>query len=740
MSNLQAPAISLFLISLLSIIFFTKEKVKNNETVLYGYLILDSFLIAFFEFYIILLNYTLPDSYLINLFNRFLMIGVLIWTANILMYLYNLSTPDEKKQLRLKRNIMTFDFIMITIMSFLPISLVNQNNVMTATGPAMTFIIIACMIHMFGIFFVILKNHGSNNREKHVPAYLLVFLILINVAMKVYVPEFIILSLTSTLTTLVMYFTIENPDAKLIAELNIAKEQAVKANKAKSDFLSSMSHEIRTPLNAIVGFSDCIKSADDLVEAKENADDIISSSNMLLEIVNGILDLSKIESGKLELVNVDYSPKIMFHEIEKLIIARIGSKNLKFEVDIAEDLPEVFYGDKLNLKKIIINLLTNAVKYTDSGYVYFKVMNISHKDDCRLIISVKDTGRGMKPEHLKKLFNKFQRVDEDKNTTIEGTGLGLAITKQLIEMMNGKISVQSTYGEGSEFLVSLPQKISENKLEENNIIINEVVNLDGMKILAVDDNKMNLKVLTKLLSNHKIDLKLVSSGFECIDLIKKGNKYDVILLDDMMPKMRGTEVIKYLFDIDSFNIPLIALTANAISGVKESYLELGFSAYLSKPIIKADLESELYKIYKKIEKKQPLNSIITKEIEVLDLSPNYKKIMVVDDNKMNLKIISKLLQNDPYDISIIENGEDSINKLKTEKFDLVYMDIMMPDMNGIETLKQIRLNNINVKVVALTADAVEGAREMYLKEGFNDYMSKPINRQLLIDNIEKHTI
>ncbi len=657
-SGIFFPICALPVILIIVVIFNLKEHVKTIETKIYNMLIITNLVGLIIE---ILCSYACriySEHFFISTFIlKTYLVYLIVWTAIFTTYISKISIDKNKKK---------NDIIHIAILSLiilitysLPIEVVIKNNfqIHYTTGPTVNFCYFISFIYVMIIWAIILKNVRNLKNKKYLPVFLFFVIGIISIYIQKNYPQYLLLTYAETIICLCMYFTIENPDVHMIKKLEKANIKAEKANRAKSDFLSSMSHEIRTPLNAIIGFSEAIKKDETVEECHNDADDIIMAGQNLLEIINGILDISKIEANKMEMVNNNYNLKKNCENIAKLVKTRIGEKPIDFKVNIAPDIPDVLYGDGGKIKEIITNILTNAVKYTEKGEIDFKVSCINQKGTSTIFITVEDTGRGIKKENLEKLFTKFQRLDEDRNTTIEGTGLGLAITKSYVDMMGGKIIVQSKYGEGTKFSVYLKQKIvamvettTTNEVQETNL------NFENKKVLIVDDNNLNLKVAARLLKEFNLEPELIDSGFACIDKIKAGNTYDLILMDDMMPKMTGVETFKQLKEISGFNTPVVILTANAISGMKEKYMSDGFNDYLAKPIDKNELKRVLSnylgnEIHASKEKK-----------EIFDNLPDSIYDMSKDPSEINIKLNdSKYSKKDleAFDITILrENGID----------------------------------------------------------------------------------
>ena len=741
-------------------------------------------------------------------------------------------------------------------------------------------VLFAMIISAFGVLLGIwLKNSLSGDGGMESEGYIIAVILFAFSVM-------VVVSILSIMIITGMQMHFRESDA-----LREAKAKAELASEAKSSFLADMSHEIRTPINAVLGMNEMILRESPNDRITTYARNVESAGKNLLSIINDILDFSKIEAGKMEIVEAAYQLSSVLNDVSNMITFRARSKDLAFHVDVDESIPDLLYGDEVRVRQIITNILTNAVKYTLEGSVTLTVrgersphlpssaqqqpppQGAPPAGVITLVIEVKDTGIGIKKEDLATLFTKFGRVDLEKTKTIEGTGLGLAITENLLLMMQGDIRVKSVYGEGSVFTVRIPQGIVKEdpigdfhkRFEEGLKTLKtyrESFRAPDAHVLVVDDTELNLVVIEGLLKPTEVKLDLAYSGKEALQSTKD-TPYDLILLDQRMPHMNGTQTLAHIRAQEggcNRETPVICLTADAVQGAKERYLAEGFSDYLSKPVEGSALEaslmkylpmekvirmteeatdvemaakepqgtgveqvplretqsdnaSELEKLYATVgaldykTARQYLQSdellgkvlrqfydVITEKadgikrcleagdyenytIQVHALKSNARMIgaeelselarqleengnlilkeiyretfhapdahvLVVDDTELNLTVICGLLKETKLQITTAGSGAEAVALAEKTPFDLILMDQRMPGMDGVEAQMKIRVqaNGCNCKtpIICLTADAVQGARERYLAEGFTDYLTKPVEIMSLEAALMEH--
>ena len=616
MIEYEIPFVCLIFTTMISIIFFSKKKIELEENYYFKNILIFTLLVNICNFVShygasIYLVDTVNNWYA-NLFAIMNKIGswfIVIITFNVMSYMLYISFEKYRNNFKFYKMINNIFYIIfgILIMS-LEFNVIKEGAITSGNGSSVSLAFGLVFFSLIIAIIVALANIKIYDK-RYMSIYIIIPLIIGLGFFVMFHPEFNIYDLILCLLCYLMYFTIENPDIKMLNQMELAKNEAERANRAKSDFLSSMSHEIRTPLNAIVGLSeDNLTYYDKLPnEVIENSKDILNASQTLLEIVGNILDFNKIEANKMEIIDGVYNFKEEIENMCKVTQTRIGEKNIIFNLSIADDIPYELIGDKGKVKEIINNLLTNAIKYTDQGSINLniKCINDTNKNISNIIITCQDTGKGIKAEHISRLFNKFDRLDIEKNTTAEGTGLGLAIIKSLVEMMDGKINVQSQYGKGSLFMVQISQKISKLIKPITDKDVSKIYNVQnentvlykGKKLLVVDDNKLNIKVARRALKDFNFVIDECYDGKECLEKINSGNTYDLILMDIMMPNMNGEKCIAELKNLKSFNTPVIALTADAVAGVKEKYLKEGFVDYIAKPFSKEQIKEKLDKVF-----------------------------------------------------------------------------------------------------------------------------------------------
>lgn len=592
MNTLLILIANILLSGLLIEVFFNHNNAKNQETKLYSKMLIINFISSVIAIFTIIIFKSLNLNFLTIILKKLeLVLNLLILS---LFLQYNLVLINKKvKTTKILKTIYLINIILVIILP-MDVSVVNNTLKVSQIGYTTYHIISTILISIISLLTIKLIKINKKNLKKSLPFLGLTILSLFSILLQIKFPESNIYNYFMSYILLIMYFTIENPDTKVIEQLNIEAKKASEVRKAQENFLASMSHEVRTPLNTIVGLSTSLEENPKCpVEMKQDLQDIVTSSYNLLEMFNNVIDINEIENGTLKLQNEKYNIKESINEIINIHKIKLNKKKLTLNIEYQDNIPKYLYGDIKHLKVIITNILSNAIKYTKDGKIDILVRSINEPDKCNLIIIIKDTGIGMKEETLSKMYHKFERLDTIKNSNIEGMGLGLALTKRLVELMHGTINFTTTYQVGTTFTIMLPQEF----YYQDMITLPKLKDLTKSKrVLIVDDNPLNIKVAKRALEAlNYTNLDTCDSGFKCLEKIKNGSSYDIILMDIMMPGMSGTQTLENLKNISSFKTPVVALTADALIGANQKYLNQGFSAYLAKPYTKEQLKNILNK-------------------------------------------------------------------------------------------------------------------------------------------------
>ena len=615
MKGLLFTIVSFLFILLLSIAYFSKKSLNNIRLRLYRYLLIDELLLLISE--IISTAYIVygGNEAVSRILLRLHWYTAILWFT--ILYYYSVVSVDRTKSGKLKdiifANKKSKTVFMVLVLGnimffFAQFTNLKQNNAISyLPGYAAYYLYCFGGICICLLLIYLLKHEKTAPKNTKVSLLALMITTIIVLVFQFIYQTISIQAMGTSMFLYFLYFIIENPDLELINEIETSKNEIDKSSKAKTDFLSNMSHEIRSPMNAIIGFSESLVNGNfDEATVRNDIMNISQAGNNLLDIINNILDISKIETGRESLEMKEYYINNILNELQKIVETRIDVKPIKYIVDIDENMPSKYYGDSVKLFQILLNILTNSVKYTEVGKIILSLKCDVNNEYANFHFKISDTGYGIKKEDFDKLFEKFSRLDVAVNKEIEGTGLGLLITKKYVDLMGGIIWFDSKLHVGTNFYINLTQKIvdktpikdSKINIDQNNAI--DLLDCSKYRILLVDDNKLNLKVVHKLLSKYKFQIDEVTSGKECLNFIKNDQKYDLIFMDHMMPELDGVETLHILKNLKGYKIPpVVALTANAISGMREKYLKEGFDEYLSKPINIDQLNKLILKYFSK---------------------------------------------------------------------------------------------------------------------------------------------